>query len=109
MLSEYVKPLKIGNVQLKNNIIAAPIAGFSDFAYRKICRDFGAGLTVTELTSAKGLFYQSKGTTELLYSIEDSPKGIINDILRNELLKRVCLYVLCEQDLLLQQRSRERS
>ena len=76
MLSEYVKPLKIGNVQLKNNIIAAPIAGFSDFAYRKICRDFGAGLTVTELTSAKGLFYQSKGTTELLYSIEDSPKAI---------------------------------
>ena len=70
MISEYIKPLKIGNVQLKNNIIAAPIAGFSDFAYRKICRDFGAGLTVTELTSAKGLFYQSKGTTELLYSIE---------------------------------------
>ena len=76
MISEYIKPLKIGNVQLKNNIIAAPIAGFSDFAYRKICRDFGAGLTVTELTSAKGLFYQSKGTTELLYSIEDSPKAI---------------------------------
>ena len=77
MLSEYIKPLTIGNVTLKNNIIAAPVAGFSDFAFRTLCSRFGAGLTVTELTSAKGLCYNSKATYELIHTTEEeSPKCI---------------------------------
>ena len=77
MLSEYIKPLTIGNVTLKNNIIAAPVAGFSDFAFRTLCSKFGAGLTVTELTSAKGLCYNSKATYELIHTTEEeNPKCI---------------------------------
>ncbi len=58
--------LKIGNVQLKSNLIAAPIAGFSEVGFRSLCAKFGAGLTVTELVSAKGLCYNNKGTQELI-------------------------------------------
>lgn len=58
--------LVIGNVKLDNNLIFAPIAGFSDVGYRSICAKLGAGLTVTELVSAKAIVYHNKGTDELL-------------------------------------------
>ena len=58
--------LKIGNVELKSNLLFAPIAGFSEVGYRHLCSKFGAGLTFTELVSAKGLVYGNKGTEELL-------------------------------------------
>ena len=58
--------LKIGDVQLKSNIVFAPIAGFSEVGFRHMCAKYGAGLTYTELVSAKGLCYGNKGTQELL-------------------------------------------
>ena len=58
--------LKIGNVQLESNIVFAPIAGFSEVGFRHMCAKYGAGLTYTELVSAKGLCYGNKGTQELL-------------------------------------------
>lgn len=58
--------LKIGDVQLKNNLVFAPIAGFSEVGFRHLCAKYGAGLTYTELVSAKGLVYGNKGTEELL-------------------------------------------
>lgn len=58
--------LTIGNVQLKNNLVFAPIAGFSEVGFRHLCAKYGAGLTYTELVSAKGLVYGNKGTEELL-------------------------------------------
>ena len=58
--------LSIGNVQLKSNIVFAPIAGFSEVGFRHLCAQYGAGLTFTELVSAKGLVYGNKGTQELL-------------------------------------------
>ena len=58
--------LKIGDVQLENNIVFAPIAGFSEVGFRHMCAKYGAGLTYTELVSAKGLCYGNKGTQELL-------------------------------------------
>lgn len=57
---------KIGNIELKNNLIFAPIAGFSEVGFRHLCAKFGVGLTYTELISAKGLVYGNKGTEELL-------------------------------------------
>ncbi len=61
-----IRPLKIGSVTLKNNLILAPLAGFTDIAFRRLCREFGAGLTVTEMVSVKGLCYNNENTKELL-------------------------------------------
>lgn len=64
--------LKIGDVQFESNIVFAPIAGFSEVGFRHMCAKYGAGLTYTELVSAKGLCYGNKGTQELL-AREDFP------------------------------------
>ena len=66
-----IKPLKIGNVTVKNNLFFAPLAGFSDAAMRKICLKAGAGLAFTEMVSAKGLKYTPSASSELLFSYED--------------------------------------
>lgn len=58
--------IKIGNVTLGGNVILAPMAGFGDVAFRRLCRDYGAALTTTEMISAKGLIYNSKKTVEML-------------------------------------------
>lgn len=58
--------LKIDDIQLESNIVFAPIAGFSEVGFRHMCAKYGAGLTYTELVSAKGLCYGNKGTQELL-------------------------------------------
>ena len=58
--------LTIGNVTLNNNVVFAPIAGFSEVGFRHLCAKFGAGLTYTELVSAKGLVFGNKGTEELI-------------------------------------------
>ena len=68
-----IKPLKIGNVTVKNNLFFAPLAGFSDAAMRKICLKAGAGLAFTEMVSAKGLKYTPSASSELLFSYEDEP------------------------------------
>lgn len=67
--------MKIGGVELKSNLVFAPIAGFSDVGFRHLCARFGAGITYTELVSAKGLVYGNKGTEELLATI-DSPCAV---------------------------------
>lgn len=61
-----ITKLKIGNVELNNNLILAPMAGFGDIAFRRICKDYGAGLTVTEMISAKGLLYKNTKTEQML-------------------------------------------
>ncbi len=69
------KTLRIGNVNLKSNLLFAPIAGFSDVGLRHLCAEYGAGLTFTELVSAKGIVYNNKGTAELLATL-DSPCAV---------------------------------
>lgn len=69
--------LKIKNVELKSNLILAPMAGYTEFAFRKMCQDFGAGLTCSEMVSAKALHYKNKKTEDMLYSLEgESPKAV---------------------------------
>lgn len=69
--------LFIKNVELKSNLILAPMAGFTDLAFRKMCSDFGAGLTCTEMVSAKALHYHNKKTEDLLACTEgESPKAV---------------------------------
>lgn len=67
----------IKGVELKSNLILAPMAGFTDLAFRKMCRDYGAGLTCTEMVSSMALHYKNKKTEELLFSLEDeTPKAV---------------------------------
>ena len=56
----------IGNVNLPNRLILAPMAGVTDLAFRQICREHGAGLTVTEMVSAKAMEFGDKKTPKLL-------------------------------------------
>lgn len=58
--------LKIGNVELKNNIILAPMAGVTDLPFRLICKEQGAGLLCMEMVSAKAIYYNNKNTETLL-------------------------------------------
>ena len=67
--------IKTGSLETKNNIFLAPLAGYTNSVFRKMCFDLGAGLTVTEMVSAKGLVYGSEKTKELL-AIEDGYEGI---------------------------------
>lgn len=62
----YVKPLKIGNVTLENNILLAPMAGITDKAFRMICKEYGVGLVCTEMVSSKGLYYKDEKTKLIL-------------------------------------------
>lgn len=57
--------MKIGNIKLRNNIFLAPMAGVTDSTYRIICSQMGAGLVVTEMISAKGLYYKDENTKNL--------------------------------------------
>lgn len=68
----YIKKLKIGNVELKNNILLAPMAGVTDLSFRKICKKYGKpGLVCTEMISSKGLFYNDKKTEQFLVLNEE--------------------------------------
>lgn len=58
--------MKIGNIELKSNVILAPMAGITDKTYRTICKKFGAGLVCTEMISAKGLLYNDRKTHSLM-------------------------------------------
>jgi len=69
--------MKIGTLELENPVFSAPMAGVSDKAFRIIAREFGCGLTYTEMVSAKGLCYKNKKTLELIdLSWESGPVGV---------------------------------
>ena len=69
------KPLKIGNLETRNNVFLAPLAGYTNYPFRRICQSYGAGLCFTEMVSAKGLKYGSENTKELLYT--DDKEGLV--------------------------------
>lgn len=63
--------LKIGNVTIENRIIMAPMAGITNLAFRKIVKEFGVGLVVSEMVSDKALCYGNKKTIDMLKIDED--------------------------------------
>ena len=62
----YLNKLKIGNVELENNLILAPMAGVTDLPFRLIVEKFNPGLVCTEMVSSKALFYGDNKTKQLL-------------------------------------------
>lgn len=75
---------KIGNVEIKNNLVLAPMAGVSNLAFRKICKEMGAGLVVAEMVSDHALHFKNKKTYELL-KIDDDESPIAQQIFGSNL------------------------
>ena len=67
----FINKIKIGNVELENNIFLAPMAGITDLPFRLICKKYGPGLVCTETVSSKGLMYNDEKTKLLLHSVPD--------------------------------------
>ncbi len=65
------RSITIGNIQTENNIFLAPLAGYTNYAFRRLCKGYGAGFRYTEMVSAKGLKYGSENTKELLHTDEE--------------------------------------
>ena len=61
---------KIGNIEIKNNIVLAPMAGICNSAYRRIVKEMGCGLIYAEMVSDKAIVYENKKTEEMLYMTE---------------------------------------
>jgi len=70
---------KIGNVEIKNKIVLAPMAGICNSAFRKIVKEMDCGLIYAEMVSDKALFYKSKKTQDMLY-MEDVERPISQQI-----------------------------
>jgi len=62
----YIKKLKIGDVELENNILLAPMAGITDLPFRVMAKKQGAALVYTEMVSSKAIFYGDEKTKKLL-------------------------------------------
>lgn len=72
-----MKKLTIGNVELMNPYILAPMAGVTDLPFRLLCREQGAGLLCMEMVSAKAIQYNNKNTKALLeIHPEESPVSL---------------------------------
>lgn len=68
------KMFKIGNIELKNNIVIAPMAGISNSAFRRIVKEMGAGLIYAEMVSDKAIIYDNEKTKQMLYlTAEERP------------------------------------
>lgn len=71
MSESIIHPLKIGDVEIENNLILAPMAGVSDAPFRRLCHEQGAGLVSMEMISAKALFFNNKKTYDLMKTSEN--------------------------------------
>jgi tRNA-dihydrouridine synthase B len=86
--------LQIGNVNLENNIILAPMAGVTDLPFRLLCREQGAGLLCMEMVSAKAIYYNNKNTESLMrIEPEERPVSLqlfgSDPVIMSEMAKRI--------------------
>ncbi len=68
-------PIEIAGMVCPNNVFLAPLAGYTNYPFRKLCSSLGAGLTFTEMVSCKGLAYGGAETKKLLFCGEETPKA----------------------------------
>ena len=71
--------MKIGNVEIKNKVVLAPMAGICNSAFRRIIKEMGCGLIVSEMVSDKAIYYGSKKTIDMLY-MKDEERPISQQI-----------------------------
>lgn len=58
---------KIGNIEIKNQVVLAPMSGICNSAFRRIIKEMGAGLIYAEMVNDKAIVYENKKTTDMLY------------------------------------------
>jgi nifR3 family TIM-barrel protein len=69
--------MKIGNIELENNVFLAPMAGVTDKVFRVLCRQMGCGLVYSEMVSAKGILHNNRNTQKLLeIAPEEMPAAV---------------------------------
>lgn len=84
MGKEFIRNIKIGNVELENNVFLAPMAGITDRPFRMVCKEFNPGLVYTEMVSSKGLYYKDS-KTDLLLNMKDEKRPIAVQIFGNDI------------------------
>jgi nifR3 family TIM-barrel protein len=62
---------KIGNIEIKNQVVLAPMAGVCNSAFRRICKDMGCGLIYAEMVSDKAITFINKKTLDMLYMTDE--------------------------------------
>jgi len=70
---------KIGNIEIENNVVLAPMAGVCNSAFRKIIKEMGCSLVFAEMVSDKGMIYNSQKTKDMLY-FEECERPIAQQI-----------------------------
>ena len=80
----YLKKLQIGNVELQNNLILAPMAGVTNLPFRIICEKFEPGMVCTEMASAKAMFHNDQ-KTKRLFNTEGEKRPISFQVFGSEL------------------------
>ncbi len=79
----YLKKIRIGDVELNNNVFLAPMAGITDLSFRKLCKENGCGLVETEMVSAKAIYYNDERTMKML-NMEGEKRPVSIQIFGNE-------------------------
>ena len=74
----------IGNVKIDNQIVLAPMAGISNSAYRRICKEMGCGLIYAEMVSDKAITFGNKKTLDMLY-MTDEERPIVQQIFGSDI------------------------
>ena len=67
--------MKLGRYEIENPLILGPMAGVTDWAFRTVCAELGANITVTEMVSSRALVYQDQKSRKLLRKNEGSLCG----------------------------------
>jgi tRNA-dihydrouridine synthase B len=72
-----IKPFKIGDIEIKSPILLAPMAGVTDYSFRILCKELGAGVVYSEFVSAHGIIRENINTLELIkFNEEERPIGV---------------------------------
>lgn len=82
-MNPYIHKLKIGNLELENNLILAPMAGVTDKAYRIIHKAYGPGLICSEMVSSRAIYYGDEKTKELM-NVNEEKRPIAIQIFGND-------------------------
>lgn len=65
-----IRQIRVGNLLLPNNVLMAPLAGYTSYPFRILCQEMGAGMCFTEMVSANAMKYKDKATSRLLFTTD---------------------------------------
>lgn len=91
--------MKFANIELKNKVFLAPMAGVTDLAFRLMCKEMDVGLLYTEMVSSKALFFGDKKTNEIM-KIDEREKPVALQIFGSDpkVMAKITDEILNEKD-----------